>query len=91
VLRPPLKLIATTAAMHILYSYSPLAGRCVTPVNPLQKCHFSGISRTSRSTILSIQRFLSRFPPAISADLLHKLRNLRIEVHKKVSNLPLNL
>jgi hypothetical protein len=39
---------------------------------------FSGISRASRQSKLSIQRLAPVNPPVISADVLHKLRNLRI-------------
>ena len=61
------------------------------PVYPLQRHTYmhavdmrepitalSGISRASRHAIVSIQRFLGCFPPAISAGNLHKLQQKRI-------------
>jgi len=37
---------------------------------PLQLRHFSGLSRASRHAKMLIQRFLPRFPPDISAEVM---------------------
>ncbi len=49
-------------------SSAQIAQRRIYASYPLQLRQFSGISRTTRRTKLSIQRFLGGFPPVISAD-----------------------
>jgi hypothetical protein len=44
--------------------------RWIRASQPLHWCHFSGLSRTSRHTKMSIQRFLGGFPPLISAAIV---------------------
>jgi hypothetical protein len=46
--------------------------------DPLQWRQFSALSRASRRHKMSIQRLLGGLPPAISAETMHNLRNLRI-------------
>jgi len=61
-----------------------------TPVNPLRHMHYlhaadvtesiaalSDISRTSRLALVSIQRFLPCFPPAISAGILQFMQQMQ--------------
>src|SRR6266536_3374046 len=73
----------------VLKMHLPLHFRRIAPLHPLQRhdicdavdireptAALSGISRTSRHAKVSIQWFLSCFPPVISAEVLHKLQLL---------------
>jgi len=66
----PLKMKAITAAAD------PVAQRWHSPSHPLHWCHFSGISRATRRTKMSIQWIAPLFPPAISAEVLQNLHKL---------------
>ena len=62
---------------HIRHNETAIFARQTLGSNPLHSCHFSAFSRVSRRHKMSIQRLLGSFPPAISADVLHKMQNVQ--------------